>query len=187
MASRVAASLLNSVGLSHLVARSFPEYEEIAVHLALNPGVLSDIRRRLEASRMQATLFDTQRWVRNFENAIKAMWNLQGRESRNPVVVADCFDRQRLEPVWTIAEDVYDRPISHDHVSSSGSHDAGVPAGNGPYSWVIGAPAMSGIGIGVSELELVDAEDSVTEYLRVHPSPARPVAEEIAVAALAQQ
>lgn len=190
MASRVAASLLNTVGLPQLVARSFPEYEEIAVRLATHPSMLADIRARLEACRTSSTLFDTQRWVMNFERAILAMWARRGGHSREPIVVHDCVDGNRLSPVRTIAEDVYDRPKLPEHGQATmlgdGSSAPARATGSMPgYGWVQGAPMLHGIGRGKSELELPDAEDVVTEHLRHFPPPRRPSAKDIAITALA--
>ncbi len=49
-------------------------YEELAVTLALDIDRLFDIRRKLEGSRLTCPLFDTNRWVRNFEAGLKLAW-----------------------------------------------------------------------------------------------------------------
>ena len=43
-ASRVAASLLNAVGLSELITSNQEEYESLAIELAMNPNKLADIK-----------------------------------------------------------------------------------------------------------------------------------------------
>lgn len=75
MASRVAASLLNAAGLNELVVKSPEEYEELAVALALDMDKLWALRKKLEEARLKAPLFDTRRWVRNFELGLTMMWS----------------------------------------------------------------------------------------------------------------
>ncbi|CAO3425358.1 O-linked N-acetylglucosamine transferase family protein [Azospirillum doebereinerae] len=74
-ASSVAASLLHAAGLPETVTRSFAEYEERAVRLAGEPATLAAYRRRLEAGRTTAPLFDTPRFTRNLESAYRTMWD----------------------------------------------------------------------------------------------------------------
>ncbi len=76
-AARVAASLLQAVGLADLIAPSLAEYEEIAVSLGRNPGLLGDLKARLARNRTTQPLFDTVRTVRHLESAyrrIHARW-----------------------------------------------------------------------------------------------------------------
>ncbi|HEX2566552.1 MAG TPA: tetratricopeptide repeat protein [Burkholderiales bacterium] len=73
-ASRVAASLLEAVGLPELVTRSLADYESLAVRLARSPGELSALRERLGRARSSATLFDTPRYARSLEAAYEKMW-----------------------------------------------------------------------------------------------------------------
>ena len=48
MASRIAASIANGVGMREvMVARTMEEYEEIVVRLALNPFLLAKAKRKL--------------------------------------------------------------------------------------------------------------------------------------------
>lgn len=75
MASRVASSLLNAAGLAELVVDSLASYEELAVGLALDLDRLHAIRSKLEDSRISCPLFDTARWVRNFESGLKLAWS----------------------------------------------------------------------------------------------------------------
>jgi predicted O-linked N-acetylglucosamine transferase (SPINDLY family) len=68
-AARVAASLLNAVGLAELVTADPIEYEELAVALARNPARLSDIRQRLGNALPTAALFDTRETTMHIEAA----------------------------------------------------------------------------------------------------------------------
>ncbi|HXM84777.1 MAG TPA: tetratricopeptide repeat protein [Stellaceae bacterium] len=73
-AGRVASSLLTSVGLPELIARSPEDYEATALKLAREPGLLADIRARLARNRDTGPLFDTRLSVRHLEAAYAAMW-----------------------------------------------------------------------------------------------------------------
>jgi predicted O-linked N-acetylglucosamine transferase (SPINDLY family) len=72
-ASRVAASLLCSVGLPELITGSLAEYEEAAVKLAAERSRLGQIRGLLAQKRTVASLFDTARFTRNLEAAYVAV------------------------------------------------------------------------------------------------------------------
>jgi predicted O-linked N-acetylglucosamine transferase (SPINDLY family) len=73
-ASRVAASLLNAIGLPELITSAQEEYEALAIELAMNPKKLSDIKYKLEINRFTAPLFDTPLFTKNIEAAyIKMM------------------------------------------------------------------------------------------------------------------
>lgn len=71
---RVAASLLNAVGLPELIAYSLEEYEALALKLATGPATLADIRARLARNRTTHPLFDTDRFRRHIESAYITMW-----------------------------------------------------------------------------------------------------------------
>jgi predicted O-linked N-acetylglucosamine transferase (SPINDLY family) len=72
-AGRVAGSLLKAAGLPELVTYSLKDYEELALNLARDPVRLSEIRGRLEQTRLQAPLFDIGRFVKNIESAYRTM------------------------------------------------------------------------------------------------------------------
>lgn len=73
-ASRVAASLLNTIGLPELIAETTEAYLQLALHLALRPDDLAAVRNRLRANRLASPLFDTDLFVRNLESAYEAIW-----------------------------------------------------------------------------------------------------------------
>ena len=75
-ASRVASSLLHTIGLPELITESLDEYEALAVRLARDPDALRAFGERLSRNRTTAPLFDTQRFARNLENAYQQMWDL---------------------------------------------------------------------------------------------------------------
>jgi predicted O-linked N-acetylglucosamine transferase (SPINDLY family) len=73
-ASRVAGSLLDSVGLPELVTTSLAEYEALALRLARDAELLSAVRSRLARNRSICPLFDTDRFRRHIEAAYTTMW-----------------------------------------------------------------------------------------------------------------
>jgi predicted O-linked N-acetylglucosamine transferase (SPINDLY family) len=66
-ASRVAASLLNAVGLPELVTGSPQDYEALAIALAKDPARLAGIRQVLAANRTTSPLFDGRQIARHLE------------------------------------------------------------------------------------------------------------------------
>jgi len=68
-ASRVAASLLNAIGLPELITSTQEEYEVLAIELAMNPHKLADIKLKLAKNRLTAPLFDTPLFTKNLETA----------------------------------------------------------------------------------------------------------------------
>lgn len=72
-ASRVAASLLQCVGLHDLVVEDLSTYEEKAVELGQNRAALVEFRERLDAMRMSTPLFDTAAFTRHLESAYAHM------------------------------------------------------------------------------------------------------------------
>ncbi len=87
-AGRVAASLLNAVGLPELITRSHAEYETLALELATQPERLAAIRQKLAANRTTQPLFDTARFTHHLEEAYMKMYErYQTRLSPNHIVV----------------------------------------------------------------------------------------------------
>ena len=68
-ASRVAASLLQAIGLPELVTTTQEEYEALAVDLASHPARLAELKERLAVNRHATRLFDTPRFTRTLETA----------------------------------------------------------------------------------------------------------------------
>lgn len=73
-AGRVAASLLNAVGLSELITTTSEAYEQTAIDLASHPEKLAIIKRKLAANRLVAPLFDTRLFTQHVEAAYTAMY-----------------------------------------------------------------------------------------------------------------
>lgn len=72
-ASRVSASLLHAAGLSDLVVDSHDAYVDLVVALAVDRDRREAIRRRIEAARFSAPLFDAERFARHLETAYDMM------------------------------------------------------------------------------------------------------------------
>src|SRR5258708_32184005 len=68
-AGRVAASLLNAIGMPELITHSLAHYESRASELAQNASLLTSMRAQLANNRETMPLFDTARITRNLEAA----------------------------------------------------------------------------------------------------------------------
>jgi predicted O-linked N-acetylglucosamine transferase (SPINDLY family) len=81
-ASRMAGSLLHSLGLDELITYTFDDYEEKAVELAGNRAHVANLRLSIEARHSTCHLFDMPKQVRDIENLLeKAI--VQGIPSKN--------------------------------------------------------------------------------------------------------
>jgi len=74
-ATRVAASLLNNIGIPELIARTQEEYFSLAVELAKNPEKLAPIRAKFERNRMNIPLFNTRIFAQHIESAYQAAYD----------------------------------------------------------------------------------------------------------------
>jgi predicted O-linked N-acetylglucosamine transferase (SPINDLY family) len=72
-AGRVAASLLQTIGLPELITTTLEDYERLAIELAERPEQLSAVRQKLAANRLTTPLFDTRVMTRHLESAYTAM------------------------------------------------------------------------------------------------------------------
>jgi predicted O-linked N-acetylglucosamine transferase (SPINDLY family) len=81
---RVAASLLQAVGLPELITHSLGDYEALALRLAREPGLLSSLKARLAQNRNSSPLFDTKRFARHVEAAYVTMWE-RHRRGKPPI------------------------------------------------------------------------------------------------------
>ena len=68
-ASRVAASLLQAIGLPELITDTKEEYEALAVELATSPLKLLGLKQKLSTNRLTCPLFNTPLFARNLEAA----------------------------------------------------------------------------------------------------------------------
>jgi predicted O-linked N-acetylglucosamine transferase (SPINDLY family) len=72
--ARVAASLLQAIGLPELVTHSLEEYEALARALARDPARLAALKGKLARNRDTEPMFDTARFTRYLESAYTTMW-----------------------------------------------------------------------------------------------------------------
>ncbi|MDB5819705.1 MAG: hypothetical protein JWQ11_3345 [Rhizobacter sp.] len=72
-ASRVAASLLQAVGMPELIAHDTAEYFELALALARDPPALAAMRHKLAVHRETQPLFDTAGFTRHWEAGLVAI------------------------------------------------------------------------------------------------------------------
>jgi predicted O-linked N-acetylglucosamine transferase (SPINDLY family) len=73
-AGRVAASLLNAIGLPELITNTQEEYEALAIELAMKPKKLADIKLKLVKNRLSTPLFDAPLFTKDLEAAYIRMF-----------------------------------------------------------------------------------------------------------------
>ena len=66
--SRVASSIYSSIGLSELVAKSYLDYENIAINLANDKSKLLKIKDKIKIQMNKSYLFDLKEFTLNLEN-----------------------------------------------------------------------------------------------------------------------
>ena len=89
--SRVAASLLEAIGLPELITTNLGDYEALALKLATEKPLLHSIRLKLLQNRTTCHLFDTDRFRRHIESAYTTMWETwqRGESPRSFSVQSD--------------------------------------------------------------------------------------------------
>ena len=107
-ASRVGASLVSACGLPDLAAKDAQSYVALAVGLANEPQTLAGLKTHLDQHRWQLPLFDTPRYMRDFEALLTHMLArheaglvpeaLAAREANSPEVVSVELRLRRVEP-----------------------------------------------------------------------------------------
>ena len=73
-AGRVAASLLNAIGMPELITNNQEEYEALAIDLAKNPEKLRALKEKLAKNRLTTPLFNTQLITKQIESAYRQMY-----------------------------------------------------------------------------------------------------------------
>jgi predicted O-linked N-acetylglucosamine transferase (SPINDLY family) len=74
-AGRVAASLIDALGLPEMITTTLTDYEALALKLARDHGTLGAIRETLGSNRDTSTAFNTERFTRHLEAAYFQMWD----------------------------------------------------------------------------------------------------------------
>ncbi len=72
-ASRVAASLLHTLGLDELVCEQLDDYVQQAMHFGCNPLSHGELRARLQQACEQSALFDGRRYAQDFAALLERM------------------------------------------------------------------------------------------------------------------
>jgi protein O-GlcNAc transferase len=75
----VAGSLLQTMGLSELLADDLEDYQRKARALAEHPELLSGLKAKVRERRHTSPLFDSARFARHLEAAYRAMWDRYAR------------------------------------------------------------------------------------------------------------
>jgi len=71
--ARMAGSLLRAVDLPELITYNYTDYADLAVALANDRPRIAAMKRKLVDNRLTCALFDTPRFVRNMEAALKSV------------------------------------------------------------------------------------------------------------------
>jgi len=90
IAARAAGSFAWAAGFPEMIVHSWEEYEELGIELATNEAKYKKLRSAIEQSRPNMPLFDTARWVKNFEYALEIMYKtVQQGSSLSHIYVRD--------------------------------------------------------------------------------------------------
>ncbi|MCX7068386.1 MAG: tetratricopeptide repeat protein [Methylococcales bacterium] len=74
-ASRVAASLLNAIGLPELITSNYEDYEALAIQLATHPEQLAALKQKLADNHLTTPLFNTALFAKHIESAFQMMFD----------------------------------------------------------------------------------------------------------------
>lgn len=85
-ASRIAASLLHTVGLPELITTTREAYFDLAYALATQPEKLKAVREKLAHGRLSSPLFDTLQFTHDLEALYQKMWAQHQSGSRAPIL-----------------------------------------------------------------------------------------------------
>lgn len=72
--SRMAASILSSLGLEELITSSNEEYLEVAIKIGNQPAYSDILREKIDKNKYTSSLFDPVRLTQNIENAYMQMY-----------------------------------------------------------------------------------------------------------------
>ncbi len=68
-ASRVAASLLNSINVTELITESEEDYENLALKISKNHQLLENIKNKIKQNKLTSNLFNSKVYTKNIEKA----------------------------------------------------------------------------------------------------------------------
>lgn len=75
-ASRVSSSLLQALNLPELICTDIASYKQKAIQLASNPSEMKNIRTKLRANITTSSLFDSRKFTRHLEAALRHAYQL---------------------------------------------------------------------------------------------------------------
>ncbi|XP_029043936.1 UDP-N-acetylglucosamine--peptide N-acetylglucosaminyltransferase 110 kDa subunit isoform X1 [Osmia bicornis bicornis] len=97
LASRVAASQLNTLGCPELIARTRQEYQDIAIRLGTDREYLKATRAKVWKARSESPLFNCKLYALGMEMLYKKMWERYSRgEKPDHVAAVEKNDRDKL-------------------------------------------------------------------------------------------
>ncbi|XP_076286274.1 O-linked N-acetylglucosamine (GlcNAc) transferase sxc isoform X2 [Lasioglossum baleicum] len=97
LASRVAASQLNTLGCPELVAQTRQEYQDIAIRLGTDREYLKAIRAKVWKARSESPLFNCKLYALGMEMLYRKMWERYARgEKADHVAAVDKNEREKL-------------------------------------------------------------------------------------------
>ena len=70
-ASRVSASILRSIGLEELIAKTINEYKEKVIFYSKNPNEINALKNKLSKLKSNGELFNTETFTIKLENVLK--------------------------------------------------------------------------------------------------------------------
>ncbi|MDP4028258.1 MAG: methyltransferase domain-containing protein [Gallionella sp.] len=96
--SRVAASLLNAVGLPELITTSNEDYFKLALSLAQDAARLAAIREQLRTNRLARPLFNTELFTRDLERLLAEIWAKHTQGSKTPFALNPSQSPNKNDP-----------------------------------------------------------------------------------------
>ena len=81
-ASRVGASVQSALGCVQTLARNVQDYQDIAIKLGRSKVAAKIAKTCLEIGKDRARLWDTRRWVKDWERAMKLLCQVRGSHSQ---------------------------------------------------------------------------------------------------------
>ena len=84
-ASRVAASLLNTISLDELIVTNIEDYKKLAIKIYNEKSYLNEIKKKIEINKKDSNLFKTEIYTKNIERAYKKVYQnyLDGIKPQN--------------------------------------------------------------------------------------------------------
>ena len=75
-AARVAASLLNAVGMPELITKTEEDYEKLILEIAFNPKLLTELKLKLSKNKLKKPLFNTKIYTKHFESGLQQAYKI---------------------------------------------------------------------------------------------------------------